>query len=286
MTAAVSAPDLGARVRFVLVGTTHPGNIGAAARALKVMGFARLVLAAPDIPAKLRGAAPGASGPPIVAQTGAGADADADLETDPRADPTAVAMAAGAGDVLARAELAPSLSDAIADCGLALGASARARSLGRPLTPAEAAEKIAALARDTEVAVVFGRESSGLSNAELELCHAALRIPTGGAFHSLNLAAAVQVVAYELRGRLARAAPTGGGARAGPDAPASADALERFYAHLETALTGAGFIHPPQSITLMRRFRNLFNRAHPSKREINMLRGMLSALGGERQKPS
>ena len=237
------------RVRFVLVEPTHPGNVGGAARAIKTMGFEQLCLVKP-------GRFPSDE---------------------------ATAMAAGAGDVLERASLAGSFAEAVSDCGLVVGASARLRRIEWPcLSPGSAGEKLLEFASRGPVAVVFGRESSGLSNEEMDLCHDLLHIPCNPRFGSLNLASAVQVVAYEIRCRalaggasaLADAAPRD----EGPDALASSDEVEGFYRHLESALGATCFFANRQSRSLMRRLRKLFNRVHLSRREVSILRGMLSAF--------
>jgi tRNA (cytidine32/uridine32-2'-O)-methyltransferase len=229
-------------VRIVLVGTTHPGNIGAAARAMFTMGLDQLSLVAPrEFP----------SG-------------------------EARARAAGAVGILERASVFASLADALADCRFVIGASARTRALPWPVvTPREAAPRLLAEAAGGPVAVVFGRESSGLSNDELALCHQLLHIPTNPEFSSLNLAMAVQVVCYELRlAALAGAAPEEPRA----DRLASVEDLERFYEHLERTLVDAGFLNPANPRHLMARLRRLFNRALPEENEVRILRGILSAL--------
>lgn len=229
-------------IRIVLVGTTHPGNIGAAARAMRTMGLDRLSLVAPrEFP----------SG-------------------------EAKARATGAVDVLDAARVCATLDEALADCRFVMGASARLRALPwAPVPPREAAPRLLAESRHGEVAVVFGRESSGLSNDELARCHALLHVPTDPAFGSLNLAMAVQVVAYELRmAFLEGAAPAGEPV----DRRASAEDLERFYEHLERTLVDAGFLNPANPRHLMLRLRRLFNRAVPEEKEVRILRGILSAL--------
>jgi tRNA (cytidine32/uridine32-2'-O)-methyltransferase len=235
------------RIRCVLVETTHTGNLGAAARAMKTMGLTRLVLVNPK-------------GPP---------------------DAEALARASGADDLLARATIHPNLVSALAGCRLVIGSSARLRSLEWPLLePPEAAERLLAEAAQGEVALVFGRESSGLTNAELAHCHFLVHIPTNPEFSSLNLAAAVQVLAYEIR----RAWREGRGERI-QDAPrdlATAEALEGLNAHLAQALADLGFADPAQSQRLLMRLRRLFNRARPDWVEINILRGILSAAQGRK----
>lgn len=229
-------------VRVVLVGTTHPGNIGATARAMRTMGLDRLSLVNPrEFPSE-----------------------------------QATARAAGADDVLAAARVCATLDEALADCRFVMGASARLRALPwTPVPPREAAPRLLAESRHGEAAVVFGRESSGLSNDELARCHALLHVPTDPGFGSLNLAMAVQVVAYELRmtwleGELPAEEPI--------DRRASAEDLERFYEHLERTLVGAGFLNPANPRHLMLQLRRLFSRAVPEEKEVRILRGVLSAL--------
>lgn len=229
-------------IRIILVGTTHPGNIGAAARAMKNMGLADLVL------------------------------------VDPRYFPhaEATARASGAEDVLHAARVTASLSEALEDCRFVVGASARSRTIDWPaLAPRECAERLVDENTNGNVAAVFGPEKSGLKNDDLDRCHALLTIPADPAFSSLNLAMAVQVLCYELR--MAQAE----GSRTEPsrEVPlASGDELERFYAHLEQVLTSSGFLDPDNPRFLMRRLRRLFVRAEPDQNEINILRGILASL--------
>jgi len=229
----------GGEPRFVLVETSHPGNIGSAARAIRTMGFGRLVLVRP-------------------AQF-------------PHADATA--LAAGADDVLAAAHVCASLDEAVADCVRIYGTSARARTLAWPTRDARGAAE-EAVAGAGPVAFVFGRERSGLTNRELDRCHAMLHIPTGSGYASLNLAQAVQIVAYELR--VAQALPVGAAPMepAGEALPSHAE-LERFYQHLESSLTDIGFLDPANPKQLMRRLRRFFQRAQPDRIELNILRGIL-----------
>lgn len=230
------------RIRIVLVETTHPGNIGAVARAMKTMGLSRLDLVAPK--------------PPIDAET--------------------LARASGADDVLEHAGRHATLPEALVNCRLVIGASARLRTIDWPLLePPEAAQRLLAEAAHGEVALVFGRESSGLSNVELARCQALVHIPTNPEFSSLNLAAAVQVLAYELR-RAARAAH-GEQLLDPPRDVATADEMESFHAHLAHTLRVIQFGDPAQSHKLMRRLRRLFHRASPDRTEINILRGILTA---------
>ena len=255
------------RVRIVLVEPTHPGNVGAAARAMKAMGLDRLCLVAP--------------------------------RRFPSAEATA--RAAGADDVLHAARIVESLDEALSDCGFVLGTTARSRRIEWPVIDVhEGARRAVGQAARTPVAVVFGRESAGLTNAELDRCHALVRIPAAAHFSSLNVAAAVQILAYEIR-----IAALGAGARgervelhgegtgtqgesvggrpvpqspaATAGAPATTGELEGFYRHLEAALIEIGYLDPAAPKLLMRRLRRLFNRAIPDRAEINILRGILSA---------
>ncbi len=235
------------RIRFVLVETTHTGNIGAVARAMKTMGLSRLELVAPKHPP----------------------------------DAEALARASGADDLLERAGIHEHLVDALAGCRLVIGASARLRTIEWPLLePAECARQLLDEASEGEVALVFGRESSGLSNVELASCHALAHIPTNPNFSSLNLAAAAQVLAYEIR-RVARE-ERGERILDPPRDLATAEEMEGFHGHLAETLLAIGYGDPAQSHKLMRRLRRLFNRARPDRIEINILRGILSAAQGRK----
>lgn len=231
------------RIRIVLVGTQHPGNIGAAARAIKTMGLSRLGLVAP--------------------------------QRFPHAD--AEAMAAGAGDLLARAALHDDLAAAVADCRLVMGCTARDRRIALPqLAPREAAARAVAAAGTVEVALVFGRERTGLDNRELQLCHAAVHIPADPGYSSLNLAAAVQVLAYELRLALLEA---GGGAGPAPprrDPPASHAELEGFFGQLAETLDAIDFHKGRAPDSALRKLRRLFLRSDLDARELRLLRGVLA----------
>jgi TrmH family RNA methyltransferase len=234
-------------VRIVLSHTSHPGNIGAAARAMKTMGLESLWLVEP--------------------------------KAFPHADATA--RASGADDVLDRATVCARFGEALAGCTLVLGASARTRSLPCPLlTPRDCARMLAEQADTGPMAVVFGNEQSGLSNAELDRCHYLVQIPANPEYASLNLAAAVQVICYELRLHLLGADT----ATAAPDhVPVGADEMERYYAHLEETLQAIGFLDPANPRHLMRRLRRLYNRARPNGNEINILRGILTAVQQSRK---
>lgn len=195
----------------------------------------------------------------------------------------ATARASGAEDVLNGADVVATLEEAISDCSFVVGASARARAIGWPsMAPRECAERVQFEAERGPAAIVFGPEKSGLTNAHLDRCQALLMIPTDPAFSSLNLAMAVQVVAYELRLVSLARAPMDKGSTHGDDVPlATADELEHFYRHLEDALVASGFLDPQNPRLLMRRLRRLFARAAPDQNEINILRGILASLGRE-----
>lgn len=232
-------------IRIVLSRPTHPGNIGAVARAMKNMGLQRLFLLAP--------------------------------EADHR-DPEAVARATGAVDVLMQATLCTSLDEALAGCRLVVGTSARERAIAWPsLPPREAAARLTEEAEKGEVALLFGQERAGLTNIELDRCHTLVTIPSNPAFSSLNLASAVQILAYELflqseAVRPPARRPEGGGA------PATDDELQGLYRHLEEVLLQVAFLDPAHPRKLMRRLIRLFNRARLDQNELNILRGILTAV--------
>ena len=235
-----------ARIRIVLVGTQHPGNIGSAARAMKTMGLSRLVLVAPE-------RAP---------------------------DAESRALAAGADDVLAGAVTTGTLAEAVADCRLVLGCTARSRRVPLDeLAPGEAAARTVAAAADgADAALVFGRERTGLDNDELQLCHAAVHIPADPAYSSLNLAAAVQVLAYETR--LALLAGTPGQAASGEGAVEPGQAthaeLEGFFAQLAETLEAIDFHKGRAPASALRKLRRLYLRAAPTAAEVRLLRGVLA----------
>lgn len=238
-------------IQFCLVRTTHPGNIGATARAMKTMGLRRLYLVAP------------ARFP----------------------DDQVSSRAAGAADVLDDAVVTGSLVEALEGCELVLGTTARERKIGWPtIAPEHAARLLVDEARlGRRTAVVFGTERSGLSNAEVEYCHHLVRIPTGDEYTSLNLGAAAQIIAYEIF-KYAGAAPAPAGGYARPRADAGE--MHRFYRHLQETLRDLDFVkvrRPP--VTLMRKLVRLFNRARPEREELNILRGILTAIQ-ENLKPS
>ncbi len=234
-------------LRIVLVGTQHPGNIGSAARAMKTMGLSRLVLVAPE-------KAP-------------------DRDTH--------AMAAGADDLVEAAPVFASLAEAVADCRWVLGATARNRRIQlEPLHPRDAAQRAVQATASGPVALVFGRERTGLSNEELQLCHAAVHIPSDPEFSSLNLAAAVQVLSYELRCALlgdaggigqdaVRTAPPGAGA-------ASHAELEGLFAQLAETLDQIDFHKGRAPESAMRKLRRLYLRANLDSADVRLLRGVLA----------
>lgn len=234
------------RVRIVLVETTHPGNIGAAARAMKTMGLSQLILVSPQkFP-----------------------------------DSEATFRATGADDLLETAVIVDNLGAALANCEWVIGASVRQRKLSRPIyDPKTAASKI----RDElagNIAIVFGRESSGLTNEELSLCHDQISIPTNPDFSSLNVASAVQVIAYELRmAQLLKGSETSSSRRYKTEDPlANADEVAGFYEHLRETLLNIHFLDSKQPKRLMERLHLLFNRAHLTTTELNILRGILRAV--------
>jgi tRNA (cytidine32/uridine32-2'-O)-methyltransferase len=238
-----TAVDLAPLFRFVLVRTSHPGNIGSAARAIRTMGFTRMELVSPHrFP-----------------------------------DPEANALAAGADAVLEAAGQHRELVDGLAGTTFALGLSARRRGINLPeLSPREAAaQALAAAARGEQVALLFGNERTGLENDELARCHAMVRIPSVDDFSSLNLSQAVQVMAYELRMAMLGDAPS----EAPPehDRPlADAAQMERFYEHLGQTLDDIDFHKGRSPETIMLRLRKLFQRAQLDERELRVLHGILA----------
>ncbi|MEE8092836.1 MAG: RNA methyltransferase [Gammaproteobacteria bacterium] len=234
-------------VRIVLVETSHPGNIGASARAMKTMGMDDLVLVAP--------------------------------KQFPCADATA--RASGADDVLARARVVASLSEAIEDCGFVVGASARLRSLSWPtVDPRTCARTVCEQAADSSVALVLGPEHSGLTNEDLGRCHQLVHIPANPEYSSLNLAMAVQVLCYELRMAQDEASGVADAAeKEAREAPlATADELDGFHRQMEAMLADVGFLKPDHPRQLKLRLRRIFHRSRLDQTEINILRGMLAAL--------
>jgi tRNA/rRNA methyltransferase/tRNA (cytidine32/uridine32-2'-O)-methyltransferase len=191
----------------------------------------------------------------------------------PHADATA--RASGADDVLKHASIHASLQDAIADCQIVLGASARDRTISWPsFTARECAEKWVNAPQKANIALVFGRENSGLKNHELDLCHFLLRIPCNQEYSSLNLAAAVQVVCYELFIASGQELVSEIGDQ-GEDPLASAEQMEGFYQHLQQTIADIGFLQPERSKSIMRRLRRIFNRTQLDTKELDILRGIL-----------
>lgn len=229
-------------IRIVLVATSHPGNIGSTARAMKTMGLKRLVLVTPK------------SFP----------------------DSHANELAAGADDILQQAVVTDSLTEALKGCQLILATSARPRDIALPgLSPAEGATLVASTDDKTEIAIVFGREHAGLTNDELLRCHYHIMIPSVPDYSSLNLAQAVQIIAYELRTKLLIPVIKREALR---DNWASAEDVERFYTHLRDVLIGIDFLKPSNPKKLMYRLRRMFNRIKLERLEINILRGILTHI--------
>jgi tRNA (cytidine32/uridine32-2'-O)-methyltransferase len=228
-----------------MVETSHPGNIGAAARAMKNMSLHQLYLVRPH--------------------------------HFPHGDATV--RASGAHDILAAATVCDTLQQALAGCSMVFGASARSqRTLPWPQLDARAvAALVAQQGPATEVALVFGREHSGLTNEELGLCNTLLHIPTNSEFSSLNVASAIQVVSYELM--MARNGEWQPVTSNKEDEVASADEVEGLITHLEQTMVAVGFLDPANPRHLIRRMRRLFNRARVQKTEVNILRGVLTAVG-------
>jgi tRNA (cytidine32/uridine32-2'-O)-methyltransferase len=233
-------------IRIVLVNTTHPGNIGGAARAMKNMGLSRLYLVAPK-----------------------------DYPSD-----KAVWRSAGATDVLDNAVLVDSLDDAIAGCSLVVGTSARERRIPWPLLdPRECGASVWGEAGHHEVAIVFGREDRGLTNEELHKCNYHVHIPANEDYSSLNLATAVQVICYEVR--MAYLQATAGKSLPNHQwdmPPADAGALEHYYEHLQHTLADVGFLDSDNPKQTMTRLRRLYNRVRLDHMELNILRGVLTAM--------
>lgn len=233
-------------IRIVLVNTSHPGNIGAAARAIKNMSLSRLYLVAPkDFPAD-----------------------------------RAVWRAANAADILDRAVVVETLDEAIADCGLVVGTSARDRTIPWPLlNPRECGERVWQEAAEHEVALVFGREDRGLTNEELHKCTYHVHIPANPEYSSLNLAAAVQVLTYEVH--MAALVDRQGvyPVKTQWDVPpAKVKELELYYEHMEQALVDLGFHDRDNPRQTMTRLRRLFNRIRPDSMELSIMRGVLTAI--------
>ncbi|MGO1247348.1 MAG: tRNA (cytosine(32)/uridine(32)-2'-O)-methyltransferase TrmJ [Oceanisphaera sp.] len=233
-------------IKIVLVNTSHTGNIGSAARAMKTMGLSELWLVDPVNPI----------------------------------DEQAMALAAGAKDILEQANTVATLAEAVADCGLVIGTSARSRTLSWPMLDArEAGEKAILEAPQHKVALVFGRERTGLSNDELHQCHFHVAIAANPDYSSLNLAMAVQTLSYETRmAWLATQSQAADIASYESESYPLSQDLERFYSHLEETLLETGFIIKPHPGQVMTKLRRLFNRARPEDHELNILRGILTSI--------
>ena len=242
------------RIRIALVNTSHPGNIGAAARALKTMGMTRLYLVNPqDYPCA-----------------------------------EATARSSGANDVLANAVVCESLEQAVGDCIFVVGTSARERRLEWPLLhPDEAATLLISEQQHGDVALVFGRERFGLTNEELDACHRLVNIPANPEYSSLNLAAAVQVLAYEIRKQMlgSKSEREVEISYESGDRLATGAEIEGFYEHLEHTLAEIGVTKPGKpKQTLLRRLRRLYQRTRLTEIEVNILRGILTATQKHRRK--
>ncbi|CSA32100.1 tRNA (cytosine(32)/uridine(32)-2'-O)-methyltransferase TrmJ [Vibrio cholerae] len=232
------------RMKVVLVGTTHSGNIGSAARAMKVMGLSQMVLVDPQC----------------------------------QVDAQAIALAAGASEIALNAQIYPTLEAAVADCGLVVGTSARSRTLEWPmLEPRECGEKLISEANQHSVAMVFGRERTGLTNDELQLCHYHVCVPANPEYSSLNLAMAVQLLSYEVRMAYLALQQSSQSSTLQEEYPRHQE-LERFYAHLEQVIMQTEFISAQQPGQVMNKLRRMFTRARPEAQEINILRGILTSV--------
>lgn len=231
------------QIRIILVGTTHTGNIGSVARAMKTMGLSELYLVAPkELP-----------------------------------DGQAYALSAGASDILANAKVFDTLQQAIKDCALVIGSSARSRTLSWPmLEPRECGVKAVLEAEKQPVALVFGRESSGLTNEELQLCNYHVCIPANPEYSSLNLAMAVQIVTYEVR--MAWLQQQSVASVSDETAYPTSEQMSNFYQHLEDTLNETGFIIKQHPGVVMTKLKRLFTRARPEEAEYNILRGILTSV--------
>jgi tRNA/rRNA methyltransferase len=236
-------------IRVVLCETAHPGNIGAAARAMKTMGLAHLALVSPQrFP-----------------------------------DPQAEWLAVGAADVLRGARVHSSLDEALAGSAFTVACTARPREVAVPMVEARAAAaRMIEVARAQPVALVFGNEQAGLTAAEVGKCQLIATIPADPNYSSLNVAAAVQVLTYELR--LAALGATVRGYSGKPPEHATHEEVERFYEHLERSLLEAGFLNPRSPKKLMARLRRLFGRAQLEQEEVNILRGVVKTLAKPKKK--
>ncbi|KAA8728825.1 MAG: tRNA (cytosine(32)/uridine(32)-2'-O)-methyltransferase TrmJ [Ewingella americana] len=233
-------------IRIVLVETSHTGNMGSTARAMKTMGLSNLYLVNPLV----------------------------------KPDSQAISLAAGASDVIGNATIVDTLDEALAGCSLVVGTSARSRTLPWPmLEPRECGEKSAKTAETAPVALVFGRERVGLTNEELQKCNYHVCIPANPEYSSLNLAMAVQIIAYEVRVAYLALQEAGKPQVEYEETPYPlVDDLERFYQHLEQTLLQTGFIRQSHPGQVMSKLRRLFTRARPESQELNILRGILTSI--------
>jgi tRNA/rRNA methyltransferase len=247
----VNAADSLKNIRVVLCETAHPGNIGAAARALKTMGLGQLLLVAPQ------------------------------RYPDPQADWLAV----GASDVLARARVCANLDEALAGSAFTVACTARPREVAVPMVAVrEAAGRMIEVARTQPVTLLFGNETYGLTAAEVDKCQMLTTIPADPEYSSLNVAAAVQVLAYELR--LAALGATVRTSSTRPPELATHEEIEGFYEHLEHSLLEAGFLNPRSPKKLMARLRRLFGRTQLEREEVSILRGVIKTLATPKSKRS
>ncbi|MCG9579135.1 tRNA (cytosine(32)/uridine(32)-2'-O)-methyltransferase TrmJ [Vibrio tubiashii] len=231
-------------VKVVLVGTSHSGNIGSAARAMKVMGLSNLVLVDPQC----------------------------------SVDEQTLALAAGAADIAQNAQVVSTLTEAVSDCALVVGSSARSRTLEWPmLEPRECGQKFVEEGHSAPVALVFGRERTGLTNEELQTCHYHVCIPANPEYSSLNLAMAVQTLSYEVRMAYLEREQSQYEPQEIAEYPRHKE-LELFFSHLEKVAQKTQFISEDQPGKVMNKLRRLFNRARPESQELNILRGILTSI--------
>ncbi|EML1936203.1 tRNA (cytosine(32)/uridine(32)-2'-O)-methyltransferase TrmJ [Providencia vermicola] len=233
-------------IRIILVETSHTGNMGSTARAMKTMGLSNLYLVNPQV----------------------------------QPDSHAIALSAGASDVIGQATIVNSLDEALEGCQLVIGTSARSRTLSWPMVaPRECGEKSVEQAKTAPVAIIFGRERIGLTNEELQKCQYHLYIPTNPEYGSLNLAMAVQLVSYEIRmAYLALDEKNAVNSDSSEVEYPPAQDIERFYVHLESVLNESGFIRKAHPGLIMNKLRRLFTRAHIETQELHILRGILTSM--------
>ncbi|MCC2596577.1 RNA methyltransferase [Pusillimonas sp. MFBS29] len=256
VSAASAEADTFTRVRFIMVRPSHPGNVGAAARAIKTMGFHDLCLVAPRFPDVLE-------------------------------QPDAQSLASGATDVLASVRIVPTLEQALAPVTLAFALTARARVLGPPACDIRDAAQISCQhlqgTGENRVAIVLGTERSGLTNEDIALCQRVCHIPANPEYSSLNVSQALQLAAWELRYSLASAAslpllPSTEGQPDEGSQPASNDRIQALMTHWEQAITEVKFLDPEHPKKLMPRMRHMFGRNGLTQDEVDMLRGLCTAM--------